>query len=125
MQSSAHVQSCSDVFQTPLCALHPVCQGRGMRERKAGCFLLPVSTGTAPPQKGTGGSPCCTPLLAGCAYGCSTCMDSPTSEKPHCTCGVILQLALKKALKFVIKKLSSCYNYSLRPCQTASFPMTS
>lgn len=61
--------------------------------------LLSAPSGTAPPWRGTGGSPCCTPVLAGCAHGCSTCMDSPTSEKPHCTCGIILQLALKKHWK--------------------------
>lgn len=93
------------MFSRLLCcslrAFHPVCQGRGKWERKAGCFLLPVGTGTgtAPPWRGTGGSPCCSPVLADCAHGCSTCMDSPTSEKPYCTCGVILQLALKKHWK--------------------------
>lgn len=105
--SPQHVCSPAAMFSRllccTLCVLHPVFQGMGTQERMAGCSLLPVGTGTgtgtAPPWRDTGGSPCCMPVLAGCAHGSSICMDSPTSEKPHCTCGTILQLALKKHWK--------------------------
>lgn len=109
--SPQYVCSPAAMFSRLLCCslrvLHPVCQGTGTQERKAGRSLLPVATGTgtgtASPWRGTGGGPCCTAVLAGCAHGSSICMDSPTSEKPHCTCGAILQLALKKHWKLSSK----------------------